>query len=560
MKHQTKPNSWIYQDAAATTQLSYALQIDPAPFTVSIPGGNPVIGSLEFVVTNPTSSAIDVTSVAFNLTIGSTSDCIAQTSAGISTTSNDTVNWSIIEPPSPVTSGIATYTLQPSSGNPYSLPAGASVVVQLYGFQTITIPGNSTISIKEITSTVSFASFIVTTFPTGFYFNSLAATVESGSILVPVAQVNTGSTVTLTWNSSVVDTSAFTIYYSNASQGQQTAKPSDIGEWTSPLLSSDTVFTVAVTISAEGGQPLTAAMTTGVSVQNPSLVAAGITTGTAAINGTASISGVLTANAITSTGVIVNGAFSSGSASVSGAVTAGSVGVTNGLTAASANVSGALTTGSATVSGALTANTISSPNVSTNALTVNNIINANGGTNMTGTVSLCAASDYSKGTVGIGGTNYGNIMLMVTNTQTTGYGVKINAPYLSGSWWALDVHGPCINTSGSWSKLSDINLKEKIKPYKDGLAKVLQINPIKFHYKKESGLGSKQEYVGVSAQDLQEIAPYMVSKGRISPDKEEEYLNMDDGAMTYMLINAVKELKAELDALKAEVAKKDKKK
>ncbi len=561
MKHETKPNSWIFQDTASTTQLSYALQIDPAPFTVSIPGESPVIGSMEFVVTNPTNSTINVTSVAFSLTIGDASNCITQTTAGISTSSNDTVNWNVIGPASPVTSGTATYTLQPSSGNPFPLPAGASVVVQIFGFQTITVPGNSTINIKEITSTVSFTSFIVTTFPTGFYFNSLSATVQNGSSLVPVAQIKTGSTVTLTWNSSVVDTSAFTIYYSNAASGQQTAKPSDIGEWTSPALTADTVFTVAVTISAEGGQPLTAAMTTGISVQNPSLVATAITTGTATITGAASIGGALTANAITSTGVTVNGALSSGSATVSGAVTAGSVGVSNGLTAASANVSGALTTGSATVSGALTANTISSPNVSTNALTVNNIINANGGTNMTGTVSLCAASNYSKGTVGIGGTNYNNYMLTVTNTQTTGMGIGINAPYLdSGSgWWALSVWGQCINATGSWARSSDVRLKERIKPYKDGLAKVLKINPIKFHYTKESGLGFKEEHVGVSAQELQEIAPYMVGKGKIKPDNEEEYLHMDGGAMTYMLINAVKELKAELDALKAEVAKKDKK-
>jgi hypothetical protein len=149
---------------------------------------------------------------------------------------------------------------------------------------------------------------------------------------------------------------------------------------------------------------------------------------------------------------------------------------------------------------------------------------------------------------------------MITNTQTTGYGASINAPYLTDNWPAFCVYGLCSNTSGSWTRVSDVNLKEKIKPYKDGLSKVLQINPIKFHYKKEAGLGSKKEYIGVSAQELQEVAPYMVGKGRISPDKEDEYLNMDDGAMTYMLVNAVKELKAELDALKAEVAKNAKKK
>ncbi|MCZ8284234.1 MAG: hypothetical protein O9353_02160, partial [Bacteroidia bacterium] len=135
MTHQTKPNSWIYQDAAST-QLSYALQIDPAPFTVSIPGQNPVTGSLEFVLTNTTGNTVSVTSVAFILTIGSTSDCITATSAGISTSVNDTVNWNVTGPASPVTDGTATYTLLPTSGNPFDLAAGASVVVQIFGFQT----------------------------------------------------------------------------------------------------------------------------------------------------------------------------------------------------------------------------------------------------------------------------------------------------------------------------------------------------------------------------------------------------------------------------------------
>jgi hypothetical protein len=176
----------------------------------------------------------------------------------------------------------------------------------------------------------AFTSFLVTTFPSGFYFNGLAALVQSsksGSSLIPVAQVNTGSTVTLVWNSSVVDTSKFNIYYSNADRGQQTASPSDIGEWTSPPLSSDTVFTVVVTASVQGGQPLTAAMSTGVSVQNPSLVAASITTGTATVTGNATISGTTTANAVTADGVTVNGALTTTSATVTDALQAGSLSV-----------------------------------------------------------------------------------------------------------------------------------------------------------------------------------------------------------------------------------------
>lgn len=566
MTHPNKPNSWVYQDTDSTTQLSYALQINPAPFTVSIPSQNPVIGSLEFVVTNTSGGDLDVTSVTFPLLVGSTSDCITQGTAGISTSVNDNVNWNVVGPASPVTDGTANYVLQPTSGNPFSLPDGASLVVQIFGFQTITIPGNSTIAIKEITgSGTAFSDFIVTTFPTGFYFNSLMATVQSGSKLIPVAQINTNSNVTLTWNSSVVDVSAFTIYYSNAERGQQTEQVSDVGEWSSPALTCDTVFTVAVTISAEGGQPLTAAMTTSVSVQNPSLVAAGITTGTATVTGNASIGGALSTNAITATGVTVNGALSSNSATVSGAVSAGSLTATNAnvsgtLNATTATVSGSLTSASANVTGNLNATTITSPAVTTNALTVNNIINASGGANMSGIVSLCAASDYSKGTVGIGGTNYTNNTLTVTNTQYNGSCVFINAPYLqNGNGWGLNVHSSCINQNGMWSKFTDVALKKNIKPYQDGLEQILKLKPTTFQYTEESGMAAGQEYVGIHGQELQEVAPYMVGKGKIRPDTNEEYLYTDNGAMVYMLINAVKELKAELDALKEE-GKKAKKK
>lgn len=552
MTHQSKPNSWVYQDAASSTLLSYALQINPAPFTVSIANENSVTGSLEFVVTNGTTSTVTVTSVTFTLAVGPTSDCITQTTGDISTSVNDSVNWNVVGPSSPVTNGPATYTLEPSSGNPYSLPAGASVVVQIFGFQTITTPGNSAINIKEITSAnVGFNSFTVTTFPTGFYFKSLAATVQSGLSLIPIAQVNTGSTVTLTWSSSVVDTSAFTIYYSNAANGQQTAKPSDVGEWVSPALTCDTIFTVSVTMSADGGQPLTATMTTVVSVQNPSLVATAISTGTATISGTASVGGLLNTGPITSSGLIssnsatVSGALSAGSASVSGALSSNSLNVSNGLTSASANVSGALIAGSANVSG-----TVNTSTVITNALTVNDIINASGGVNLNGTINLAGTS----GNVGIGGNVQTNSTLTVTNTQTSGYGVFINAPYMTGNGLALYIVGKVFSV-GQSMQLADINLKEQVKPYTDGLDKVLKINPIKFQYKKESGLSSEKEHIGLSAQDLQEIAPYMVDKTRINTDAQEEYLSMDKDAMVYMLINAVKELKAELDALKAEKKK-----
>ena len=61
---------------------------------------------------------------------------------------------------------------------------------------------------------------------------------------------------------------------------------------------------------------------------------------------------------------------------------------------------------------------------------------------------------------------------------------------------------------------------------------------------------SSKAYVGVLAQQLQQTSPYMVG----SFEKNgEQYLNVDNSAMTYMLINAVKEQQEEIEKLKREI-------
>jgi hypothetical protein len=120
------------------------------------------------------------------------------------------------------------------------------------------------------------------------------------------------------------------------------AAASDIGEWTSLPLTSDTVFTVSVAVTTTGGQPLTAAMSTTVSVHYPALVAGSLVTGTAAVTGDATISGIMTAETIIAQGVGVNGdvgmigTLTSQGANFSGVVSAGS------LAAGAINVAGDL--------------------------------------------------------------------------------------------------------------------------------------------------------------------------------------------------------------------------
>lgn len=491
----SRPNSYVTVGTGTNPQLSYGLQINPAPFTVSVPHEDPVLGSLEFVITNPTANALPVNSVEFTIQVG-TGASITPSTEGIATTVSDHINWVVLGPPSTVTSGPATYTLQPKAGSSVSLTAGASVVVQIYQIKTNPTPGNSTINIKEtVGNTVGFTSFSVTTFPAGFYFNSLAVMVHSGSALVPVAQVMSGTNVTLVWNSSVVDTGAFVIYYSSASQGQQTATTQTVGEWTPtpPVpLTSDTVFTVVVTVPTNGGQPLTASLSTMVSVQNPSLVAAAINTGQATVTGT------LSANEINGTGLIVNGSNSvaslAGTLSVTGQTTLGSVSA-GSVTAASLSTTGALSAnaingtglningpasvaslaGTLSVTGQTTLGSVSAQSVNAGSL------NVSGNAAITGGITAANAQIQFGQNIGINLTE----TLTYLNQQTGWYAIGwFNDPWfpygptawLSGyggfrfltggampaAAFSIDYHGNC-TYNGTMQQASSIALKENIR-------------------------------------------------------------------------------------------------
>jgi hypothetical protein len=99
---------------------------------------------------------------------------------------------------------------------------------------------------------------------------------------------------------------------------------------------------------------------------------------------------------------------------------------------------------------------------------------------------------------------------------------------------------------GSWTASSDVRLKTNIRHYTEGLDKVLGIQPVHFKYNGLSGYDTSKEHIGVIAQELENVAPHMVS----TYEKDgEEYLQVDNSAMTYMLINAVKEQQSQIKIL-----------
>ena len=103
----------------------------------------------------------------------------------------------------------------------------------------------------------------------------------------------------------------------------------------------------------------------------------------------------------------------------------------------------------------------------------------------------------------------------------------------------LEVNGTAAKPGGgAWTAISDARLKQDISSYSDGLAAVMAIKPVRYHYNNLSGLDTKPEYIGVVAQQLKEVAPYMV--GHFKKDGT-DYLDVNNSAMTYMLINGMQE-------------------
>lgn len=97
---------------------------------------------------------------------------------------------------------------------------------------------------------------------------------------------------------------------------------------------------------------------------------------------------------------------------------------------------------------------------------------------------------------------------------------------------------------GTWSAPSDRRLKTNIRDYNDGLAKVMAIRPVRYNYNGKLNMPTDKEFIGLIAQEVQEVAPYAVTSLNSGGEEGKEYLSVDGTPLTYMLINAVQDQQA----------------
>jgi len=110
-------------------------------------------------------------------------------------------------------------------------------------------------------------------------------------------------------------------------------------------------------------------------------------------------------------------------------------------------------------------------------------------------------------------------------------------------------------SSNAWTITSDERVKTNIRPFTDSLSVINGINPVWYQYNGKGGfVADGKDYIGVIAQDIMKAAPYTVStyKAKLNPGdpSETELYNFNSHALTFVMINAIKEQQKEIEDLK----------
>ena len=151
----------------------------------------------------------------------------------------------------------------------------------------------------------------------------------------------------------------------------------------------------------------------------------------------------------------------------------------------------------------------------------------------------------SSGNMGIGGTPasgrhlHVHGIIRVQNTQNANYPVM---EFLNTNGQVGGIRTS--NSITSYDTSSDYRLKENVEPIPNGLARVQQLNPVKFDWKVD---GTSSE--GFIAHEVQEIFPDAVGGEKDG----EEMQSMDYGKITPLLVKAIQEQQALIESLTARI-------
>lgn len=140
-------------------------------------------------------------------------------------------------------------------------------------------------------------------------------------------------------------------------------------------------------------------------------------------------------------------------------------------------------------------------------------------------------------------TNAGNVGI---GTATPGYQLELTADSAAKP------------STSTWTVISDERVKENIRPYDKGLNALTAIAPVMYDYNGKAGIFTYKDNIGVVAQEVQDIIPECVSaysaKLNETDETDTELLNFNPHALTFILINSIKELKTTIDTQSEQIS------
>lgn len=137
--------------------------------------------------------------------------------------------------------------------------------------------------------------------------------------------------------------------------------------------------------------------------------------------------------------------------------------------------------------------------------------------------------------------------ILAINPNGGNVGIATNAPTET-----LSVNGTASKPGGgAWAVFSDERLKNIKGNFNSGLKAVMQLQPLRYEYKRDNALGLKSEgeHIGFGAGAVQKIIPEAVTKN------QNGYLMVNNDPILWTMLNAIKEQQKEIAELKGQVRK-----
>lgn len=244
----------------------------------------------------------------------------------------------------------------------------------------------------------------------------------------------------------------------------------------------------------------------------------------------------------------------SGSGSSSGATFNGSYPITisyNTVGAPSTSGTGATGTWGINITGSSgsTAYATSAGSCTGNAATVTN------GVYTTGDQSIAGAKTFTGG-VAIGSTLPSGANTITsqaynfTSTQSIYRNPTSGTVVISNGTgqFLFDSTGAATNNTGTWGTTSDARIKENIVPARNYLDSLCQLEVVNYNL-----INNPQNMLGFVAQQVETVMPGLVSTAPSTEYHLSDLKSVKTSIMIPMLVQAVKELKADLEAAKAEI-------